>query len=231
MEEEPEKVDLRQLEKIIARMPWDEGVHDNVSEAAARFYKHILEAFDRLAPCREIRVKKRGAIRPLVALQRLQANRDKAQKQYCKNYKSYNKLCNECAKMTKDEQIQETVGRLKRDDGNVWRTAKELTGSGKGERVQIKEGRSFLSDEDAAKTFNNYFLAKVEEDLNPLHPTRKRASKCDENVRKIASDKCNRTITRRTRGAHDKCMCSSRSERHAGMLRRINVIDVRKKEK
>jgi hypothetical protein len=177
MEEEPEKVDLRQLEKIIARMPWDEGVHDNVSEAAARFYKHILEAFDRLAPCREIRVKKRGAIRPLVALQRLQANRDKAQKQYCKNYKSYNKLCNECAKMTKDEQIQETVGRLKRDDGNVWRTAKELTGSGKGERVQIKEGRSFLSDEDAAKTFNNYFLAKVEEDLNPLHPTRKRASK------------------------------------------------------
>jgi hypothetical protein len=54
---------------------------------------------------------------------------------------------------------------------------------------------------------------------------------CDENDRKIASDKCNRTITRRTRGAHDKCMCSSRSERHAGMLRRINVIDVRQKEK
>jgi hypothetical protein len=25
--------------------------------------------------------------------------------------------------------------------------------------------------------------------------------------------------------------CSSRSERHAGMLRRINVVDVRKKEK
>jgi hypothetical protein len=38
---------------------------------------------------------------------------------------------------------------------------------------------------------------------------------CDENTRKIASDKCNRTITRRTRGAHDKCMCSSRSERQA----------------
>jgi hypothetical protein len=54
---------------------------------------------------------------------------------------------------------------------------------------------------------------------------------CDENDRKIASDKCNRAITRRTRGAHDKCMCSSRSERHAGMLRRINVIDVRQKEK
>jgi hypothetical protein len=38
---------------------------------------------------------------------------------------------------------------------------------------------------------------------------------CDENTRKIASDKCNRTITQRTRGAHDKCMCSSRSERQA----------------
>jgi hypothetical protein len=38
---------------------------------------------------------------------------------------------------------------------------------------------------------------------------------CDENTRKIASDKCDRTITRRTRGAHDKCMCSSRSERQA----------------
>jgi hypothetical protein len=54
---------------------------------------------------------------------------------------------------------------------------------------------------------------------------------CDENVRGIASDECNRTITRRTRGAQDNCMCSSRSERPAGMLRRINVIDVRKKEK
>jgi hypothetical protein len=50
-------------------------------------------------------------------------------------------------------------------------------------------------------------------------------------LREIASDKCNLTITPRTRGAHDKCMCSSRSERPAGMLRRINVIDVQKKEK
>jgi hypothetical protein len=43
----------------------------------------------------------------------------------------------------------------------------------------------------------------------------KEMTMCDENTRKIASDKCNRTITRRTRGAHDKCMCSSRSERQA----------------
>jgi hypothetical protein len=118
-----------QLEEIIAHSPWEDGVGDGVHGAAARFDDYILKAFDKLALCREVQVKKRGATCPSLVLQRLRVERDSAQRQGGQNYKS---LRNQCTKMTRAEQMKSTV---EMDDKNIWQTTKELTGSGGGERV------------------------------------------------------------------------------------------------
>jgi hypothetical protein len=175
------RVDIVELQQLLAYSPWQDGVEDNLEMAAERFDKNLKEAWDRVALLRRVEVKARRSVRPSEVLRKLRFERDLAQK---RGNVKYRQLRNECTKLTRAEQMRSEVNKIKEGDGKVWQTMNKLTNQGKGGRVVIKENGQYVSDAKAGTAFNNHFIDKVgrlREGMfsgdNPLAATRRRAEK------------------------------------------------------
>jgi hypothetical protein len=65
------RVDIAELQQLLAYSPWQDGVEDNLEMAAERIDKSLKEAWDRVAPLRRVEVKARRSVRPSEALRKL----------------------------------------------------------------------------------------------------------------------------------------------------------------
>jgi hypothetical protein len=157
----------------LARAPWEEIWYAGDVNSMVQMYSDFVnEALDIHAPLKEIRIKGNYKSGLTDDTKKLMRKRDAARKKFSRAtgaekgvlHEKYKKLRNRCTKLTRKDNISNSVRRVERSQKatEIWKIANEISKPSGNNTITLTEGNSVIDDEsEVAEKFNKFFIDKI----------------------------------------------------------------------